>query len=117
MGGMSKYILPFQIAVLIEFIIVTIYIFPLLSRYHMTIKNLFKTSFLIGNRHLLTTLLCMASLGVIVVLFYKLTGLFILISISLYALCSSFIISNVLKKYMPDEKQVDDSQSENTLSL
>jgi uncharacterized membrane protein YesL len=105
LGNMSKFILPVQLAIFIELVIVTIYIFPILSRYDMTTKDLIKTSFFIGNRHLLTTFLCILSLAAIIGLLYKIPGLFILMPVSLYALCSSYLIKNIFKRYMPDEEK------------
>ena len=110
LGSMSKFILPVQIAILIEIVIITIYIFPILSRYEMTTKNLIKTSFFIGNRHLVTTLLCIASMAAIGGLLYKIPGLFILIPVSLYALCSSYFIQGIFKKYMPDVEKHEDEE-------
>lgn len=104
LGNISKYILPVQIAILIELVIITIYIFPILSRYNMTTSNLLKTSFYMGNKHLVTTVLCIFSLFIVGALLYFFTGMFILISVSLYALCSYYLIHRVFKKYMPEEK-------------
>ena len=43
---------------IIQVIIITMYLFPVLSRFQLTIKNLFITSFILGHKHLPTTLLC-----------------------------------------------------------
>ena len=102
-GSLSNYILPLQMAIALELFIITIYIFPLLSRFNMTIKNLFKMSFMIANRHFPSTLLCIAILGLVFVLLYQFTGLFILVFVSLYALCSYYVINRVFKKYTPEE--------------
>lgn len=105
LGNMAKYILPVQIAVLFELIIITIYIFPVLSRYDLKTRNLIKTCFFLGNRHILSTILCVGSLTAVAFLLYKFTGLFILFPVSLYALVSYYIIHRLFKKYMPDEKK------------
>ena len=91
---------------LIEIVIITIYIFPILSRYEMATKNLIKTSFFVGNRHFL----CIASMAAIGGLLYKIPGLFILIPVSSYALCSSYFIQGIFKKYMPDEQKHEDEE-------
>lgn len=100
----AKYMLPLQMAALIELVIVNIYIFPMLSRYEMGTINLFKLSFLIGNKHLISTLFCIGSLAIILLLLYRFPGIFALFPVSLYALCSYFIIQNIFKKYMLKEE-------------
>lgn len=105
-GNMSKFILPVQIAILIEICIVFIYIFPLLSRYNMTVANAFKTSLFIGNRYIFTTLLCIGSIIVVGFLLYEFTGLFILFPVSLYAISSYVLIYRVLLKCVPEEKRL-----------
>jgi len=60
LGDMAKYIMPLQYAILIEIFILSVYIFPLISRYEMKTKDLIRTSFFLGNRHIFTTLLCLA---------------------------------------------------------
>src|SRR5665647_634186 len=105
LGSMSKFIFPVQIAILIEIVVITIYIFPILSRYEMTTKNLIRTSLFLGNRHFVTTLLCIIPIAAIVGLLYMMPELFILIPVSLYALYSSYFIQGIFKKYMPDEQK------------
>ena len=43
---------------IIQVMIFTMYVFPILSRFHMTTKNLIMNSFILGNRHILSTALC-----------------------------------------------------------
>ncbi|HZK71388.1 MAG TPA: DUF624 domain-containing protein [Clostridia bacterium] len=104
-GSMSKFILPVQIAILIEIVVITIYIFPILSRYEMTTKNLIGTSLFLGNRHFVTTLICIIPIAAIVGLLFMMPELFILIPVSLCALYSSYFIQGIFKKYMPDEQK------------
>jgi uncharacterized membrane protein YesL len=84
---------------------IIVYIFPVLSRFRMSVKQLFKTSFFMSMKHLPTTLL----LVVIVAFFGFATYILqILIFISpaiCYLLCS-FLLERVFKKYMP-EKSLD----------
>lgn len=105
-GNMSRFILPVQVAILIELGIVTIYIFPILSRYNMTMINAFKSSFFMGNRNIITTLLCIASFVVVGFLLYQFPGLFILMPVSLYAICSYALIYRLFLKYVPEEKKM-----------
>lgn len=57
--GMSNFLLYMQYLILFEIVVVGIYIFPLLARYHVTILHAFKMAIFIGNRHLLTTFFCL----------------------------------------------------------
>lgn len=142
LGDKAKYIMPLQYAILIELFIVSIYIFPLLSRYEMKIKDVIRTSFFLGNRHIFTTLLC---IGMFVVTLYpivviitmispaiielfipyplialyakfeplilnKTISLFIILGVSLYALFSYYLVYRLFKKYMPQEKELEEKK-------
>ncbi len=102
-GNLAVYIRPVQIFIAVELLLLTIYIFPLLSRYDMTALNLLKTSLFMGNRHFLTTMLCIFSFFIVSVLVYSFTSLFILIAPSLYALCSYYLMHRVFQKYLPGD--------------
>lgn len=106
LGESAKYFYPFQIAVLLETLITYTFLFPVLSRYELKTKELFRLSFFLGNRYILSTIACLAFLALIVFLVYRFTGLFILIFISLYAFINYFIVYRVLKKVMPQEKEL-----------
>jgi uncharacterized membrane protein YesL len=104
LGNMAKYMYPLQIALLIEFLIITVYTFPILSRYDMATKNVIKSAFYMGNRHIFTTILCIGTVVGVGYLLYNMPGLFILMPVSLSALGSYYLIHNVFQKYLPDEK-------------
>lgn len=81
-------------------IAVLAYIFPVLSRFSLNIKGLFKTTFLMAMKHLLTTIALIIIIGA--------SGLVLSIVIpailfmpSLCCLLCSFLIERVFKKYMP----------------
>lgn len=112
LGDMGKIIYPLQLVVLIELVIIAIYIFPLLSRYEMKTKNLFKTAFFMGNRHIFTTILCIACIFILNYLFYQIPGVLILLFISLNALCIYYLVYRIFIKYVPDEKKKDDELEE-----
>lgn len=105
MGSISNILLPLQFAILLELVIITIYIFPMLSKYHSDTKNLFKTSFLLGNMHIPTTLLCVAILAGILYFLFKMPGLLIMLFIGIYIFCTSFFIEKVFLKHWPEEKE------------
>lgn len=112
LGNMARYILPLQIVILFELVLITLYIFPMLSRYYFSIKDLFKTCFFMGNRHIITTILCVASIAGVSMLFYKMPGLFLLVLFSLYALCSYYFIHRVMIKYVPEERKQEPVEEE-----
>jgi len=98
-GTISRLILSIQLFIAFEIILTTIYIFPLISRFDMKIPSLFKTALILGNKHLLTTLLCISCLCINTVLLYFVPGLLVLFFISLNALCISFLMHRIFKKY------------------
>jgi len=82
----------------------TLYICPVLSRFSMGIKNLFKTSFFMAMRHLPTTIL-MAVITIISILGVYILGILILIVPGICCLLCSFLMERVLKKYMPEKSE------------
>lgn len=110
-GNMARFIYPAQLVILAELVFMGVYIFPLISRYNITIKDAFRSSFFIANRHIFSTILCGASLAAILFLLYKFPGFFILMPVSLYAMCSFMIIYKIFCKYVPEEKKIAESQA------
>lgn len=108
LGDIADYVFAVQIFVFIEIVIVTVYIFPLISRYDVKFFRYFKLSFVLGNKHMLTTLLCLGSLGIIVLLLYQFLSLFSLVFVSLYALVSYYFIHRIFKKYTPEDNKDDE---------
>ncbi|NMA84389.1 MAG: DUF624 domain-containing protein [Epulopiscium sp.] len=100
LGNLAPFMYPLQLVMLIELTIVMIYIFPLLSRFHMKIKDLFKTAFFMANRHFITTILCIAAFAGMVFLTIQVHGIFILFFVSGYAWWVSFMLQKVFKKYV-----------------
>lgn len=91
-------------AMLFLLLCVTIYIFPLLSRFKIGLKQLLKTSIFMAMRHLPTTIL----LVVIVVVFALGVYVIPLVAFVAPALCyllCSFLLERVFKKYMPEKTE------------
>jgi uncharacterized membrane protein YesL len=78
----------------------TIYVFPVLSRFDMTLKQLFKLVFYMSMKHILYTLgmLIVLAASVTLVLF---NFMFLFIVPSAATLVSSMLMERLLKKYMP----------------
>lgn len=79
----------------------TLYIFPILSRFEMTVKQLFKAAAFMSMRHLPYTILMVVVTiaSVFGILYTNLLLLFIVPSLSMFI--NSFMIERVFKKYMP----------------
>ncbi len=90
---------------------VTIYIFPLLSRFDMTIKQLFKAALFMSIRHLPSTI-CMIIVTICSVLgvsIMVLAGAFVPgVTILIYSL----FLERIFKKYMPEESVAEPTGTE-----
>ncbi|MFU0827833.1 MAG: DUF624 domain-containing protein [Lachnoclostridium sp.] len=82
----------------------TLYIFPVLSRFSVGVKQLFKTSFFIAIRHLPTTIL-MAIITIALMLGTYIMPIALIISPALCTLLISLLLERVLKKYMPPKSE------------
>lgn len=89
----------------------TIYLFPVLSRFKIGVKQLFKTSFFLAIKHLPTTIL----LGILFAVSGVAMYLIIILPLIVPAICyylSSFLMERVLKKYMPKEEENEDTKKD-----
>lgn len=98
--------------VLSVFVLFTLlYVFPVLSRFTVTIKHLFKWAFYLSVRHILWTLL-LAVLFVFtaVVLYFSVfyAPPLVLFLPGIYTLISSFPMERIFKRYMPKEEETDE---------
>ncbi|MGB8453522.1 MAG: DUF624 domain-containing protein [Anaerocolumna sp.] len=91
-------------AMIFLLVCVTIYIFPLLSRFSMGIKQLFKTALFMSMKHLPTTILLFIITAVFVFGTY-IMPIIILISPALCILMWSLLLERVFKKYMPEKNE------------
>ncbi|NLK20548.1 MAG: DUF624 domain-containing protein [Epulopiscium sp.] len=102
-GKLGSAIAVFQFAVLLQMIIVGIYIFPLLSRLYLSLFNAFKIAFIMGNKHLLTTIISVILLATLFLVIFILPPI-LFVGVSFYALMVSFFMEKVLVKYLPEQK-------------
>lgn len=92
----------------------SVYVFPVLSRFDMTIKQLVRAAAFMSMRHILFTILMILvnviSLGIIYFVFQP----FLLIAPALTVLVNSFMMERIFKKYMPtsDESGEDTGRDE-----
>ena len=100
-GNMLWYV---YIAMIIFLAMISMYVFPVLSRYAVTIPNLFKMSFFFSIRHLLTTVVSLISFGVGVLGCFITGGVGLVILPGACTLLTSLMMENVLKRYLPEEE-------------
>ena len=82
---------------------VTIYIFPILSRFEMTVKQLLKAAVFMSMRHIHFTILMILVNALAVVIIYFFFA-FIFIAPATIVLVNSFMMELVFKKYMPESE-------------
>ncbi len=75
----------------------TLYMFPVLSRFEMPVKNILISSFVFANKHFATSILCAALFAISVYAALSLNPLSIF-SFGIYALVSSFLFQRVFTK-------------------
>lgn len=100
-GNMSVVILPAQIIILVQIMMLNVYLFPLTARFEMGVFQTFKSAFYMANRHLLTSITCMLILASFILAALYFEPLF-LITPGAYAILSSYLIMRVFKKYRPE---------------
>lgn len=74
-----------------------LYVFPVLSRFDMTVKNIMISSFMFANKHFVTSIICLILFGVSVFAVLTLTP-FAIFSFGIYALVSSFLLQRIFTK-------------------
>lgn len=95
---LSKFFLYMQYIILFELLVTGIYIFPLLSRYHMSIFHSFKMAIFIGNRHFITSILSlMVFPGIYYLISWK--SFFIIFLMAIYAFWISYLVKDKFKLY------------------
>jgi uncharacterized membrane protein YesL len=100
-GNMKVVVLPVQIWFMIELAFIVIYIFPIISRFEVKLKESIKFAFFMANRHFLTSIACVAIAGILV-LAVVVYPLIILVVIGIYVYLTSFLMIRVFKKYKPE---------------
>ncbi len=91
--------------VLVELVFITIYIFPLLAKLELSIKDLFVKSLLLAHKHFLTSITCVSIYIVFALLIINVHAVFAIIAVSGSGyMISRLIIGIVLPKYVSKEK-------------
>ena len=107
----------FLIVVFIFYIFTATFVFPVLSKFYNSIKNTIKNAFIMSIRHFPVTLACIA-VGIIVALLIIYIPIMLMLSIfllfSLAAYACSFLFVRVFDKYIPEQKDEDTGNIEET---
>ncbi len=90
-----------QYIILLECLIVGIYIFPLLARYDLATKELFKTAFFLGHKNIVITLILLILLALLIVISVYSYLVYMMLP-SIYIYFSSHFIVYVFRKYNKD---------------
>lgn len=77
------------------------YVFPILSRFEMTVKQLFKAAIYMSMRHLLSTLAMVIVTVSFVAAMYLFAPVLIFIVPGITTLINSFLMERIFRKYMP----------------
>jgi len=101
LGDIARFILPVQIVILAQLALVSVYVFPVVARFDMSVAQAVKSSFFMSIRHFFTSFSCIViMLGVVMVVLHA--PLLFFVAPGLYAMFSSYMIVRVFKKYHPD---------------
>ena len=101
-GNMLWYV---YVAMIIVLAMISMYVFPVLSRYSVTIKNLFKMSFFLSIRHFLTTVVSLVIFTAAALGCFITGGVGLIILPGASTLLTSLLMERVLKRYLPEEEK------------
>jgi uncharacterized membrane protein YesL len=102
-GNSLPVLLGFQLIFVAEALFTDIYVFSMLARFDMTTKDFLRYGFILANKHLPVTLLCVVLLAGFVAVTILLVPLLMLFLPGLYAYLSAALLERVFRNYMPDE--------------
>ena len=111
-GKAAGYLWYLYLILLILEMMVYVYVFPILSRFTVTIKNLFRLSLFMAIRHLLTTLVSLVILAAGLLITWLTTGLALFFVPALVTLLTSLMMERVLKRYLPEQEEEYDENGE-----
>ena len=96
---------------IIQVTFIGLYVFPVLSRFDMPIKNIIITSFLFANKHFLTSVACVALFLLAVVAIISMSPLSPF-AFGLYALVASFLFQRVFTKNIKAALKIKEEKEE-----
>lgn len=95
--------LPMQILLFIELVLLALYAFPIVARFDIRGKALFKTAALMAHKHLPTTVMLLLMFFLLASFAYVYMNVFLIVFFpGIYAYAASFFFVRVFRKYRPD---------------
>lgn len=100
----QKYIwlLGLQVFIIFQILLISVFIFPLISRLDMKIIDIVHNSVVLAYKHLGMSILCVLILMALISLVYFMRS-YILFFASSYVLITSYIVERILKKHIKTE--------------
>lgn len=79
----------------------SIYVFPIISRFKMSLIDIIKLSILLSLKHLFTSVLCIL-FGIAIIIFTVKTIIFGFIAMGFYTIITSYFFMKIFRKYSPN---------------
>jgi len=99
--SMGTMMLIIQLPVLVQIVIVTVFVFPLLSRFQANTLSIIKTSWILGIKHIFSCCTSIAIVAAAVFIASLVPALFLMIFTSMTALGVYFVFNRIIEKYHP----------------
>lgn len=112
-GALSNVLYCFLVAFSLIYVILLLYIYPVLAKFYNTIKNTFNNAFLMSIRHLPYTLLMLVISAIPIIPFFVSNAqlqstavmLIVLLGFATIAYCHSFFFRKIFDNYIPKEDE------------
>jgi len=103
MTGVSGGIVVYgQYALLLLIALISVFIFPITARFHMSMMQIIKSSFYMSLRHFLTSLICVLMFLGLLVTIFEILPVILFAAPGLYAMAASYLIMRIIRKYRPE---------------
>jgi uncharacterized membrane protein YesL len=110
-ASMNSVLFGVYVALFIFVLGISLYVFPFLSRFNMTVKQLIKAASFLSVRHLLHTIAMIIVFAVAAAAVFVLPLLLVIVPAAA-TLLNSFIMERILKKYTPDAENGENSSKD-----
>jgi len=100
-GSMGGLMLAVQLPVLVQVVIITVFVFPLLSRYESSTMGIIKASWVLGIKHVFSCFGILAIIAAAALIARTVPGLFLLVFISFTAFAIYLVVGRIMEKYRP----------------
>lgn len=92
---------PVQMFVVLESFLITIYLFPIISRFELSFTTAFKTAFFMANKHIFSSVACIFSAVLCLLIVISMPTL-VIVGMGSYAYMTSYLFVRIFKKYRPE---------------